>query len=56
MKNEKFRKNKFILFRDILIIKPLSILTIIYIQDKELFKMFVYNSKLGELFRKELTL
>jgi hypothetical protein len=50
------KKNKYLLFRNIFTMKPLSIVTISYNQQKERFKIFVYNSELGELYRKELTL
>jgi len=56
MIDTNIRKNKFLLFRNIFTLKPLSVITITYNSDIELFKIFVYNSKLGELYRKEVTL
>ena len=50
------KKNKYLLFRNIFTMKPLSIITITYNQLSEQFKIFVYNSELGELYRKDLSL
>jgi len=56
MEKANIKKNKFLLYRNIFIMKPLSILTITYNQTEQLFKIFVYNSQVGELYRKQVTL